>query len=124
LQELRLRLQISRVRRLDVRRSQFPRLGRVEGSRITTETATQRDAGKIIDVDHKPAQISSNLKADKSLVPNDEAWGNLVRRGFMPQAVGIIHDADECHDETLVQLHGGAVVRVPCSLDEVLAWFA
>lgn len=23
-----------------------------------------------------------------------------------PQSVGIIHDADECHDETLVQLHG------------------
>jgi hypothetical protein len=32
--------------------------------------------------------------------------------------------ADECHDETIVCLHGGAVVRVPCSLDEVLAWFA
>ena len=32
-------------------------------------------------------------------------------------------DADECHDETLVLLHGGAVVRVPRSLDEVLAWF-
>jgi hypothetical protein len=40
-------------------------------------------------------------------------------------AVGgyVIHDADECHDETLVQLHGGHVVRVPCSLDEVLVWF-
>jgi hypothetical protein len=40
------------------------------------------------------------------------------------QSVGIIHDADECHDETLIQLHGGHVVRVPCPLDEVLAWCA
>jgi hypothetical protein len=40
------------------------------------------------------------------------------------QSVAIIHDADECHDETLVVLHGGAVVRVPCSLDEVLVWFS
>lgn len=31
--------------------------------------------------------------------------------------------ADECHDEMLVQLYGGAVVRVPCRLDEVLAMF-
>jgi len=27
-------------------------------------------------------------------------------------------------DETIVQLHGGHVVRVPAMLDEVLAWFA
>jgi hypothetical protein len=40
------------------------------------------------------------------------------------RSVSVIHDADECHDETCVLLHGGAVVRVPCSLDEVLAWFA
>jgi len=40
-----------------------------------------------------------------------------------PQSIGIIHDADECRDETLVQLHGGHVVRVPCPLDEVLGWF-
>jgi hypothetical protein len=39
------------------------------------------------------------------------------------QSVAIIHDADECQDETLVQLHGGHVVRVPCALDEVLGWF-
>ena len=36
----------------------------------------------------------------------------------------MIHDADECHDETIVQLHSGHVVRVPHPLDEVLAWFA
>ena len=40
------------------------------------------------------------------------------------QAVAVIHDADECHAETIVQLYGGHVVRVPRSLDEVLAWFA
>jgi hypothetical protein len=37
---------------------------------------------------------------------------------------GIILDADECRDETIVQLHGGHVVRVPFPLDEVLVWFA
>ena len=30
-----------------------------------------------------------------------------IRYAVRPQAVGIIHDADECHDETLVQLYGG-----------------
>jgi hypothetical protein len=44
-----------------------------------------------------------------------------IRYAVRPQAVGIIHDGDECHDETLIQLHGGHVVRVLCSLDEVLA---
>jgi hypothetical protein len=28
-------------------------------------------------------------------------------------AVAVIRDADECHDETLVRLHGGAIARVP-----------
>jgi hypothetical protein len=39
-------------------------------------------------------------------------------------AVSVISDHDEAQDETSVLLHGGTVVRVPCSLDEVLAWFA
>jgi hypothetical protein len=47
-----------------------------------------------------------------------------LRWAVRQQSVVIIHDADECRDETLVQLHGGHVVRVPCSLDEVLGWFA
>jgi hypothetical protein len=47
-----------------------------------------------------------------------------VRYAVRQQSVAIVHDADECHDETIVQLHGGHVVRVPCPLDEVLAWFA
>lgn len=38
------------------------------------------------------------------------------------QSVGIIHDADNCRDETMIQLHGGHIVRVPCSLDDVLGW--
>lgn len=46
-----------------------------------------------------------------------------IRHAVRPQSVGIIYDADECHDETIVQLHGGHVVRVPAALDEVLAWF-
>jgi hypothetical protein len=47
-----------------------------------------------------------------------------IRYAVRPQSVGIIHDADECRDETMIQLHGGHVVRVPCSLDEVIGWFA
>lgn len=48
---------------------------------------------------------------------------NGIRYAVRPQSVGIIHDADECHDETMILLHGGHVVRVPYTLDEVLAWF-
>jgi len=47
-----------------------------------------------------------------------------IRYAVRPQSVGIIHDADECRDETIVQLHRGHVVRVPYALDEVLTWFA
>jgi hypothetical protein len=46
-----------------------------------------------------------------------------ARYAVRQQAVTVVHDADECHDEAIVQLHGGHVVRVPCSLDEVLSWF-
>ena len=46
-----------------------------------------------------------------------------TRYAVRQQAVTVIHDADECRDETVMQLHGGHVVRVPCSLDEVLGWF-
>jgi hypothetical protein len=35
----------------------------------------------------------------------------------------LIHDPDECRHETMVQLHCVHVLGVPCSLDEVLAWF-
>lgn len=46
-----------------------------------------------------------------------------VRYAVRQQSVAVLHDADECHDETFVQLHGGRVVLVPCSLEEVLIWF-
>ncbi len=46
-----------------------------------------------------------------------------VRYAVRHNSVAVIQDTDECHDETLVLLHGGAVVRVPATLDEVLAWF-
>ena len=46
-----------------------------------------------------------------------------TRYAVRQNAVAVIHDADECRDETIVQLHGGHVVRVPCSFDEVLTWF-
>ena len=36
-----------------------------------------------------------------------------IRYAVRPQSVGIIHDADECRDETMIQLQGGHVVRVP-----------
>jgi hypothetical protein len=44
-----------------------------------------------------------------------------TRWAVRQQSVTIIHDADECRDETNLFLHGGHVVRVPCPLDEVLA---
>jgi hypothetical protein len=47
-----------------------------------------------------------------------------IRYPVRPQSVGLILDADECRDETLMQLHGGHVVRVPCALEEVLVWFS
>lgn len=47
-----------------------------------------------------------------------------VRYAVRQHAVAVIHDADECRDETMVQLHGGHIVRVPCALDGVLGWFA
>ena len=46
-----------------------------------------------------------------------------TRYAVRQNAVAVIHDADECRDETIVQLHGGHVVRVPCPLEQVLAWF-
>jgi hypothetical protein len=46
-----------------------------------------------------------------------------VRYAVRQHAVAVVHDADECRDETIVQLHGGHFVRVPCTLDEVLTWF-
>ena len=46
-----------------------------------------------------------------------------IRYAVRPQSIGIIHDADKYRDETLVQLHGRHVVRVPCPLDELLGWF-
>ena len=39
-----------------------------------------------------------------------------TRFAVRQNAVAVIHDADECRDETIVQLHGGHVVRVPCPL--------
>jgi hypothetical protein len=46
-----------------------------------------------------------------------------TRYAVRPQSVGVIRDTDECRDETLVQIYGGHIVRVPCPLDEVLGWF-
>jgi hypothetical protein len=34
-----------------------------------------------------------------------------IRYAVRQQSVAIVHDADECRDENLVQLHGGHVVR-------------
>lgn len=47
-----------------------------------------------------------------------------TRYAVRQHAVTIVADADEAQDETMVHLHGGTIVRVPFSLDEVLAWFA
>jgi hypothetical protein len=50
-------------------------------------------------------------------------WIDGIRYAVRQQSIAIVHDADECRDETLVELHGGHVVRVPCTLDEVFGWF-
>jgi hypothetical protein len=47
-------------------------------------------------------------------------WHSPLRPIIM---IGIIHDANECHDETIVQLYGEHVVRLLCPLDEVLGSF-
>jgi hypothetical protein len=47
-----------------------------------------------------------------------------IRYAVRQHAVSVISDHDEAQDETQIVLHGGAVVRVPASLDEVLTWFA
>lgn len=47
-----------------------------------------------------------------------------TRYAVRQHAVAVIHDADECRDETIVQLHGGCIVRVPWPIDEVLGWFS
>jgi hypothetical protein len=46
-----------------------------------------------------------------------------TRYAVRQNAIAVIYDADECRDETIVQLHGGHIVRVPCALEEVLMWF-
>jgi hypothetical protein len=40
-----------------------------------------------------------------------------IRYAVRQNAIAAIQDADECHDETLIALHGGAVVRVSATLD-------
>jgi hypothetical protein len=46
-----------------------------------------------------------------------------IRYALRPNQVAVFHDADECHDETVLRIYGGQMIRVPCSLDEVLGWF-
>ena len=77
-----------------------------------------------------PAFVSSRSKVQMIGQGERIAGGFILITGIdgaryavRQQAVTVVHDADECHDETMVQLHGGHVVRVPCSLDEVLSWF-
>jgi hypothetical protein len=41
---------------------------------------------------------------------------------YAPNQIAVIHDADECHDETILCIYGGHIVRVPCSLEEVVGW--
>ena len=38
-----------------------------------------------------------------------------VRYAFRQHAVALIRDADECHDDSIVQLHSGHLVRGPSS---------
>jgi hypothetical protein len=47
-----------------------------------------------------------------------------IRYAVRPQKVGIIHDADKCHDETTVQLQWWARPARLLLAGEVLVWFA
>lgn len=47
-----------------------------------------------------------------------------IRYALPTESVGaLVHDTDECRDETVLRIHGGYIVRLPCSLEEVLCWF-
>jgi hypothetical protein len=47
---------------------------------------------------------------------------NGIRYALRPNQIAVIHDADECQDETILRTYGGHIVRVPCSLEEVVGW--
>jgi hypothetical protein len=36
--------------------------------------------------------------------------------------VAVVHDADECQDETILRIYGGRTLSVPRSLEEMLSW--
>jgi hypothetical protein len=44
------------------------------------------------------------------------------RYALRPNQVVVVHDAAECQDETILRIYGGHIVRVPCSLEEVVGW--
>jgi hypothetical protein len=46
-----------------------------------------------------------------------------IRYALRPNQVAVVHDVDECHDETVLRIFGGHMIRVPYSLEEVLYWF-
>ena len=46
-----------------------------------------------------------------------------IRYALRPNQVAVVHDADDCYDETVLPIYGGHMIRVPCSLEEVLGWF-
>jgi hypothetical protein len=81
---------------------------------------------------YQRSQLKHDLRGQEMAAQGERVAGGFIlitgldgiRYAIRPQSVGIVHDADECRDETIVQLHGGHVVRVSSSLDEVLAWFA
>ena len=70
-----------------------------------------------------PKQRSQNIQKNRCRTTVAEPIGEtLAELPFTgDQAVCLGHD--ECRDETMIQLHGGPIVRVSCSLDEVLDWF-
>ena len=41
-----------------------------------------------------------------------------IRYALRPNQVAVIHEADECRDETVLRIYSGNIVRVPCSLEE------
>jgi hypothetical protein len=53
------------------------------------------------------------------LITGQDGFRYAVRRN----QVAVVHDADERKDETILRIYGGHMIRVPCSLEEVLGWF-
>jgi cell division protein FtsI/penicillin-binding protein 2 len=126
-------------RQAEVARAIAPILGLNEAHLYQKLLATNRvnEQGKVVPKVYvsitNRIPVESWEKVRKAMaalpIPDMDIRTNLTSReksfltGLRQQAITVLHDADECRDKTVVQFFGGLIVRVPCSLDEVLSWF-